>query len=140
LLRKVIRRAKEIYYNEMLTASTNKSKVSWKIINNETGHAPKKKFMQPELRNGNEKIDINKAAKSINTYFISSMDKLINQHPKNEGAQLSLREGFPDKFPEIVNIPITAAEVLSSILSLKVRLLVDMMGCLTKLSNYVVNR
>jgi hypothetical protein len=64
LLRKVIRKAKEMYYNEMLTASTNKSKASWKIINNEMGYAPKKKFIQPELRSGNEKIDINRAAES----------------------------------------------------------------------------
>jgi hypothetical protein len=54
-LRRVISKAKEMYYNKMLTASTNKSKVPWKIINNETGHAPKKKFVPPELRSGNKK-------------------------------------------------------------------------------------
>jgi hypothetical protein len=75
----------------MLTASTNKSKASWKIINNETGHALKKKFLPPELRSGNKKIPTSKAEEYFNTYFISSVDKLINQYPKNEGVQFSIR-------------------------------------------------
>jgi hypothetical protein len=44
-----------MYYNNILTPSTNKSKAPWKIINNETGHAPKKKFIPQELRSGNKK-------------------------------------------------------------------------------------
>jgi hypothetical protein len=44
LLRKVIRRAKAMYYEQMLTVSTNKTKVSRKIINNEIGCVPNKKF------------------------------------------------------------------------------------------------
>ena len=33
VLRKVIRKAKEMYCNELLSSSTNKSKTSWNIIN-----------------------------------------------------------------------------------------------------------
>jgi hypothetical protein len=40
-------------------------------------------------------------------------------YPKNEGAQFSVRKNLFDKFPEIVNIPVASAEVLSSIFSLK---------------------
>jgi hypothetical protein len=108
-----------MYYNEMLTSSTNKSKMSWKIINNEIVHVYNKKFTQTEFRNGNEAINIKKAAKSSNTYFINSVDKFITQYPKNESAILSLREAFPCDFPQIVNIPITATEVICSISSLK---------------------
>jgi len=32
VLRKIIGKAKEIYYNELLSLSTNKSKTSWNII------------------------------------------------------------------------------------------------------------
>jgi hypothetical protein len=39
----------------MLTASINNSKAPWKMINNEIGHAPRKKFIPPELRSGNRK-------------------------------------------------------------------------------------
>jgi hypothetical protein len=104
-----------MYYGEMITVSTNKTKVSWKIINNEIGRVPNKKFTHSELRDGNVKIDINKATTSFNSYFISSVDKLISRHFNNENCLLPLREGFSDNFPEIVNIPITAAEILSSI-------------------------
>jgi hypothetical protein len=108
-----------MYYNKMLTASTNKSKAPWKTINSETGHAPKKKSIPPELRSGNKKIPISKAAQYFNTYFISSVDKLINQYPKNGGVQFSIRKNLFDKFPKIVNIPITSAEILSSISLIK---------------------
>jgi hypothetical protein len=63
LLRKVIRRAKAMYYEEMLTVSTNKIKMSWKIISNEIGGVPSKNFTYSKLRDGNIKIDINKAAR-----------------------------------------------------------------------------
>jgi hypothetical protein len=86
----------------MLTVSTNKTKVSWKIINNEIGRVPNKKFTHSELRDGNVKIDINKAARSFNSYFISSVDKFISQHFNNENCLLPLREGFSDNFREIV--------------------------------------
>jgi predicted aconitase len=54
-----------MYYNKILTASTNKSKAPWKIVNNETGRAPKKKFIPPELRSGNKKIPISKTAEYL---------------------------------------------------------------------------
>jgi hypothetical protein len=63
LLRIVFRKAKEIYYNEMLTSSTNKSKMSWKIINNEIGRVSNMKFTQTEFRNGNETINSKKSSK-----------------------------------------------------------------------------
>jgi hypothetical protein len=47
------------------------------------------------------------------------VDKLINQSPKNEGVQFPIRKDLFDKFPEIVNIPVTSAEVLSSIFFIK---------------------
>ena len=39
-----------MYYDEMLTSSINKSKMSWKIINNEVGTASNKKFTQTEFK------------------------------------------------------------------------------------------
>ena len=50
VLRRVIRKVKEMYYDEMLTSSINKSKMSWKIINNEVGTASNKKFTQTEFK------------------------------------------------------------------------------------------
>jgi len=41
VLQKIIRKAKEMYCKELLSLSTNKSKMSWNIINNEIGTASK---------------------------------------------------------------------------------------------------
>lgn len=119
ILRTVISKAKEMYYNEMLTDSTNKSQVSWKIINNEIGHVTKRKFVPLELKYGEQNICTNKAAEFFNTYFINSVDNLISQYPKNEGDHFTITSSIIDKFPDIVNIPITSAEVLSSIFFIK---------------------
>jgi hypothetical protein len=49
VLRRVIRKAKRMCYNEMLISSTNKSKMSWNITNNEIGAAFNKRFTQTEF-------------------------------------------------------------------------------------------
>ncbi|PNF21344.1 hypothetical protein B7P43_G18383 [Cryptotermes secundus] len=119
ILRKVIYKAKEMYYNDLLTKSTNKSNVSWEIINNKMGHASKKKFIPTELRCDKKTIHINTAAESFNTFFIDSVDQIISQLPNNEGAHPTIRCSLFGSYPDIVNVPITSAEVLSTIFSLK---------------------
>jgi hypothetical protein len=114
LLRKVIRRAKAMFYDEMITASTNKTKVSWNI-KSEIGREQNKKFSYSELRVGNVKIDIKNAPNIFNSYFLSSVNKLIHQCSNSECALPHLQEEFSDKFSEIVITPITEAEVLSTV-------------------------
>ena len=58
-------------------------------------------------------------AKIFNNYCINSVDKLITQQPNTESAMFSLRESLPYDFPQITNIPITEAEVVCTISSLK---------------------
>jgi len=50
VLQNVTRKAKEEFYNELLSSSTNKSKMSWNIINNEIGTASSKKSTQTEFK------------------------------------------------------------------------------------------
>jgi hypothetical protein len=59
VLRKVMRKAKEMYYKELLSSSTNKSETSWNIINKEIGTACSKKFTQTEFKLGNKIIGTN---------------------------------------------------------------------------------
>jgi len=59
VLQKVIRKTKEMYCNELLFSSTNKSKTSWNIISNETGSASCKKFNQTEFKHGDKNISTN---------------------------------------------------------------------------------
>ena len=82
VLRKVIRSAKEMYYNELLSSSTNKSKMSWNIINNEIDTASSKKFTQTEFKLGNKIIGTNQSSKILSNYFINSVDELITQQPE----------------------------------------------------------
>jgi hypothetical protein len=56
VLRGVIRKAKGMCYNEMLTSSTNKPKMSWNIINNESGTASNKRFTETKFKLGNKII------------------------------------------------------------------------------------
>jgi hypothetical protein len=102
-----------MYYNK-LSSSTNKSKTSWNIINNETDTASSKKF-----KLGNKVIGTNQSAKIFNNYIINSVDELITRQQKIESALFSLRESFPYEFTQIINIPITDAEVICAISSLK---------------------
>jgi len=109
VLQKVIRKAKEIYYNELLSSSTNKSKTSWNIISNEIGTASSKKFTQIEFKLCNKNISTNQSSKIFNNYFINSVNELITLHSKTESAVFSHRVSFPCEFPQIINIPIYCA-------------------------------
>jgi len=129
VLRKVIRSAKEMYYNELLSSSTNKSKMSWNIINNEIDTASSKKFTQTEFKLGNKIIGTNQSSKILSNYFINSVDELITQQPNTESAMFSLRESFTYEFPQVINIPITEAEVICAISSLKNQTSCGMMVC-----------
>jgi hypothetical protein len=121
VLRKVIRIAKEMYCNECLS-STNKSKMSSNIINNDIGTASSKECTQTEFKLGNKIIGTNQSAKIFNNCFISNIGELITQQPNTDSAIFSLRESLPNEFPQIIKIPITVAEDLCAISSLKIKL------------------
>lgn len=79
-------------YSEMLTSSTNESKMSWNIIDTEVYTASKKRFTQTKFKLGNK--------------CINYVDEFITQQPKIELAVFSLRELFPCEFLKITNIPV----------------------------------
>jgi hypothetical protein len=68
---------------------------------------------------GNKIIGTNQSAKIFNNHFINSVDELIIQQPNTESAMFSLRESFPYAVPQIINIPITEAQVICAISLLK---------------------
>jgi hypothetical protein len=93
--------------------------MSWKIINNEIACMAKRKAAPSELKDGEDKIEINKAAGLFNTYFINTVEKLISKYPKTENERFTTICSFTDKFPEIVSVPIMSTEISSSISLLK---------------------
>jgi hypothetical protein len=119
VLRKVVRKAKELYHNKLFSLSTNKSETSWNIINKEIDTASSKKFTQTEFKLRNKIIGTNQSAKIFNNYFINSVDELITWQPSTESALFSLRESFPYEFPQTINIPITEVQVICAICLLK---------------------
>jgi hypothetical protein len=108
-----------MYYTDLIISSTTKSKTSWNIINSDIGKASNKRYNQTEFNLGSKTININQAAKTFNSCFINSVDELITQDSNSKLALSSLRESFPHEFPQITNIPITEAEFISTISSLK---------------------
>ena len=78
MLWKVIRKAEAVYYNEMLTLSTN-LKCLGSFINNEIGTASNKKLTQTEFKLGIKNVSMKQPAKIFNNYFINSVDELITQ-------------------------------------------------------------
>jgi len=119
VLRKVIRKGKEIYYNELLSLSTNKSKTYWNVIYNEIGTASSKHFSQTESKHCNKNINIYLPAKISNNYVTNCVDELITYQPKTESAMCSLTELFRYEFPHIISIPMNETEVICTISSLK---------------------
>jgi hypothetical protein len=119
LLRKVIRRAKAKYYEGMIMAASNKSKESWKIIKRENDRESKKKPSYSDLREGNLTIGNQNVAEAFNSYFFNSVNKLVVQSSNNVCFLPVACEYLTDKKSEIVNIPITEAEVENTINSLK---------------------
>ena len=73
-----------MYWNELLSSSTNKSKKSWNIINNEIGTASSETFTQTEFKLVNKIIGTNQSAKIFKNCFINSVDELITQQQNTE--------------------------------------------------------
>jgi len=119
VIRKIIRKAKEMYYNKLLSSSTDKSKTFWNIINNEIDTASSKKCTRTEFKLGNKIIGTNQWAKIFNNYFINSVDEFNHTATKYWISIFSLKELYPYEFPQIISIPITEAEVACAISSLK---------------------
>jgi hypothetical protein len=103
----------------MIMNASNKSKEVWKIINIENGGELKNKHSYSHLREGNVKLGNQNVATAFNTYFLSSVNKLAGQSFSN-ACFLPLASGFfTAGKSEIVNIPITEAEVINTINTLK---------------------
>jgi len=86
--------------------------VRQQTVSNEIGAASGKKFTQTEFKLCNKIIGTNQSPKIFNNCFINSVGELITQQQNTESAMFSLRESFPYEFPQIINIPITEAELM----------------------------
>jgi hypothetical protein len=91
----------------------------WNIISNETATRNKKNLAPSEFKLGKETIPLTQAAQVFDDYFLNTRDGLINLQPDFYPAIVLLEKALPDRFPKMINIPITDAEVKGTISSMK---------------------
>jgi hypothetical protein len=71
-LRKVIRKAKHLYYNDLIKTSRNENNTLWRMINKETGKSNLTKNIPMELNLGNRFQ--NNPANDFNKYYLNIID------------------------------------------------------------------
>jgi hypothetical protein len=73
---KIIRKAKQIYYIELLVSSSNKSKTSWNIIKSETCKMNTRIHTLSEFELGNKFIHKDQSAEAFNNFFLNVVEEL----------------------------------------------------------------
>jgi hypothetical protein len=89
ILRKVIRNAKHNYYNNLLMTAENKSKKTWRIINNASGNIKNKSYTSM-FRSGKTFFQLDFAAEASKDYFLKVVEKLYIGKVDINSALLSL--------------------------------------------------
>jgi hypothetical protein len=119
ILRKVIRKAKQMYYKSLIMSSENKSKTAWNIIKIESGKSNTTMHLPSFFKLDDSIIHSDYVTEVFNGYFCNLVDKLNVNSPSMDSAMNLLRTSFPNGFSTLEVVPITVAEVLCTITSLK---------------------
>jgi len=88
ILSKVIKTAKQLYYNNKISKSNNKIKTAWDIIKMETCKNHTNKGTQLIIINGNIITNQKFIANLFNNYFLTVVDK-ITSNIKNDKISLN---------------------------------------------------
>jgi hypothetical protein len=113
LLKKVIRKAKHLYYDKLTKTFGNKNKTLWKTINTETGKSNLTKNITMEFNLGS--TSHNNPANVFNKYSLNIIDELRIQQANIVSTKFPLKEAFPWGFPDIINTSITESDVKCTI-------------------------
>jgi len=124
ILTEVIKTAKKLHYNKLITNSNNKVKTMWNIVKTETQKI-RKDEIPPMNVDGCVVEDHHDTANIFNTYFTTVTDKmgtnnLVNVNSSNDVYPLNyLYEVFTSQFPCIKLTPVTSNEIREIMKSLK---------------------
>ena len=77
ILTRVIKVAKQKYYNNLISCSNNKTKTAWNIINNTTNRKPKLCNVTSININGNPVYNGHHIAEAFNKHFVSIAREMI---------------------------------------------------------------
>lgn len=93
-----IKLAKHKYYNELFSKSNNVSRTAWHIIKENTNtlrcHSLPEHFVDD---NGNQLYDLQDAAEHFNSYFLDSVDQIINKNGTSPKPPLKFCKKFISK-------------------------------------------
>jgi hypothetical protein len=101
----------------LINSAENETKVTWNIINNETGNAQNINHTPSVLKLNQSNIQIDYAVKAFNDYFLNLVDSLKLGMVSIDLA-VSLKR-FPIKYSDMTVIPFTEAELICTIASIK---------------------
>ena len=124
ILTEVIKTARKLHYNKLITNSNNKVKTMWNIVKTDTQKI-KKDEIPPMNVDGSDVEDHHDIANIFNTYFTTVTDKigtknLVNVNSSNHVYPLNyLYQVFTSQFPSIKLTPVTSKEISEIIESLK---------------------
>jgi hypothetical protein len=77
--------------------------------------------MPSKFSNNGTAVNLENAADAFNKYFLTTTDNLNIQNPKQNAAISPLRVSYPNSVTKITTIPVTEAEIIGIINSLKTK-------------------
>jgi len=112
ILRKIVREAKKLYYNELQAISENKVEMTWKIIKNLRGKIKSSQHASPAIKVDGVEQSLEQAAEAFNNYFLN-ITKYLNIHIVKDNNPVTLLKKYPSEFPPMQIVPITEGEIRS---------------------------
>jgi hypothetical protein len=85
----VIKLAKKIHYNNLLVNSSNKTKTTWNIINENINKRPQKNYISLLNINGTITHNSQVIANTFNTYFLTVAQHIHTENFKNSNSGVS---------------------------------------------------
>jgi Notch-like protein len=108
-----------MYYSSLIMSSENKSKTAWNIIKIESGKSNTTMHLPSFFKFDDSIIHSDYVDEVFNDYFCNLINKLNVNSPSMVSAMQLLRTSFPNGFSTLKVVPLTDAEVLCTITSLK---------------------
>jgi hypothetical protein len=125
ILTKVINEAKKMYYNKRIINSTNKTKSTWKIINELLGKQHSSNDIQKLTIEDKHFTNQNDIANLLNQHFSTVVDKLNCNNENNESynnfSTCLPNKGIQDQIPSLVFKSFSTHEIINIIKSLKTK-------------------
>jgi hypothetical protein len=121
ILKKVINEAKKQSFHKQIAASTNKIKTAWKIVKENSGNTCPVGLIT-KIKEGSTLVDNPKEiANDLNKYYINITENINIKNADRLKAATILKNHRFQKIVQMKVIPVTEAEIIGTIKSLKTK-------------------